>query len=289
MKTSEEMARSVMTRAKAKRAAQKRNLITTAAALICVCGIGLGAWMAGRTPANEADTLQTQPTTPQQTQPGDNVKLQPVRLSLLSFNTEGKEVVTLENGIKTPGQGQIRVMDLRGMTEDEIQAAYEAEQKYGETVGKQIKEYFSDFVTQYSSGTNGMVSFISAGCLVVPIEDPCQVENVRVTVIGNGKMASIAPSKEQQSLDYYENDEYPKEYVAEKKHLRNGGVVMVWMLSEDMRWKLGNDPTIPLSSITSTITTTVHMKDGTQVTSVVDVSVDNEGFVYFTSRSETIA
>lgn len=284
MKTSEEMARSVITRAKAKRTAQKRNLITTAAALICVCIIGAGDWVVGRTPENPDNTLQVQPTIPQQTQPGDNVQLQPVRLSLLSFNAEGKEVVTLENGIKTPGQGQIRVMDLRGMTEDEIQAAYEAEQEYGETVGKQIKEYFSDFATHYSSGPNGMVSFISAGCLVVPIEDPSLVKNVQVTVIGNGKMAHIAPSKEQQSLD----DESPKEYVTESEHLRNGGVVMVWMLSEDMRWKLCNDPTIPLSSITSTITTTVNMKDGTQVTSVVDVSVDDEGFVYFTSRSETI-
>jgi hypothetical protein len=282
MKTSEEMARSVIGRAKAKRAAQKRNLITGAAALICVCGIGVGAWMAGRTPANKVDTLQVQPTDPQQTQPEDNVQLRPVRLSLLSFTPEGKDVVILENGIKTPGQGQIRIKDIRGMTEDEIQAAYEAEQEYGETVTEQVREYFLHYGTHYSCGPNGMVSFISAGCLVVPVEDSSLVENVRVTVIGNGKLVSIAPSKEHQS-----SDEYPKEYVAERWHLRNGGVVMVWMLSADMRWKLCNDPTIPLTSIASTITTTVNMKDGTQVTSIVDVTVDDEGFVYFTSRSET--
>ena len=282
MKTSEEMARSVMMRAKAKRAAQKRTLITTAAALMCVCCIGVGVWMAGRTPINSNDTLQVQPTDPQQTQPQSNVQLRPVKLSLLSFAAGSEDVVILENGIKTPGQTQIRVRDIRGMTEDEVQAAYEAEQKYGETVGEQIREYFSDYAAHYSDGPNGIVSCISAGCLVVPVEDSSLVENVRVTLTGNGKLCHVNVAEN--NFD----DDKPKEYIIESWNFRNGGAVMVWMLSEDMRWKLQNDPTIPLSSITSTITTTVNMKDGTTVTSVVDVTVDDEGFVYFTSRGETV-
>lgn len=287
MKTSEEMARSVLGRAKAKRAAQKRSLITGTLAFLCVCCIGAGVWMAGRAPAKSDNTLQVQPSVPPQTQPGTNVQLQPVKISLLSYAAEGENVVILKNGIKTPGQGQIRVKDIRGMTEDEIQAAYEAEKEYGQLVIEQMREYFSDSHNLYSYGPNGMVSSISAGCLVVPIQDSSLVEDVRVTVTGNGKLGHIEPSKEQQSVFYVESDEYPKEYVAERWHLRNGGVVMVWMLSEDMRWKLLNDPTIPLTTITSTITTTMNMTDGIQVTSVVDVSVDEEGFVYFTSRSGT--
>ena len=278
MKTSEEMARSVLTRAKAKRAAQKRNLITSMAALICVCCIGAGAWMVGRTP--EADPpLQVEPTTPHTE---NNVKLQPMKISLLSFTAEGKDVVILENGIKTPGQGQVRVKDIRGMTEDEIQAAYKAEQEYGEIVVEQIREYFSDYATHYSAGPNGMVSFISAGCLVVPV-DYSLLEDVRVTVTGNGKLLNATAVGNNSSPG---DDVLPKEYIADI--CRSGGVVMVWMLSEDMRWKLCNDPTIPLTSITSTITTTVTMKDGTKLTRVVDVTVDDEGFVYFTARSETI-
>lgn len=281
MKTSEEMARSVMTRAKAKRAAQKRNLITTAAALICVCGIGLGAWMAGRTPDKPVDSLQNQ------TNPIG--ELRPLRLSVLAHAAEADEILFLENGIKVPGQQMIRILDLRGMTEDEKQAAIEAEKEYAASVVKEYEKPGEDNHRCFVKGKKAMVTVISAGCLHVPIEDPELVENVRVSVSGDGQMWHIESVE-----DPKVGESFPNEYIAEGPQLREewtycGGVNMIWMLSEEKKWELANDPAIPLSSIVSTITTTVNMKDGTRLRSVVDVTVDEEGLVYFTSRSETIA
>lgn len=284
MKTSEEMARSVMTRAKAKRADQRRNLITGVAALLCVCCIGAGVWMVGRTPANKVDTLQVQPTVSQQ---GADVELRPLKISLLAYAAEADDIVILESGIRVPGQQQIRVLDLRGMTEDEIQAAYEAEKEYAASVVEQFRKPNEDAHSCFFTGKNAMVTVISAGCLHVPIEDPDLVESVRVSVTGDGQMWHIETLEDVQI-----GESIPGEYIAEGGQLKQewtncGGVNMIWMLSGEKKRELGNDPTIALTSITSTITTTVNMKDGAKLTSVVDVTVDEEGFVYFTSRSET--
>ena len=276
MKTSEEMARSVMARAKAKRSAQKRNLITTAAALLCVCGIGAGVLMAGRTPGKPVDT--TEPAA-----------LRPLKISLLAHAAETDDIVILESGIKVPGQQMIRVLDLQGMTEDEKQAAIKAEQDYAAAVVKEYEKPGEDNHRVFVKGKKALVTVISAGCLHVPIEDPGLVKNVRVSVSGDGQMWHMESVKASKA-----GERIPNEYIAEGSKLHEewaycGGVNMIWMLSEEKKWELANDPTIPLSSITSTITTTVNMKDGTRMISVVDVTVDEEGFVYFTARNEAIA
>ena len=300
MKTSEEMARSIMGRAKAKRAAQKRNVITFAVVSVCVCGIGAGAWMLDRTPSqpvnpqhlqstnamqlSPTEELPTQPTEPSVPNQVTNIELRPVRISLLSSLSTGGDTVTLENGVRIPGQQQIRVLDIRGMTEEEIQAAYEAEKKYAASVVEQYRKPLEDNSCRFEIGKNGMVTLISAGCLHVPIEDSSLVEDIRVYVTGDGRMCHIQPLREY-GIGGLGEDE-PKEYI-----IRNWEVGkdnrMIWMLSEEMIYELENDPTIPLSSITSTITATANMKDGTKVSVVVDVTVDDDGMVYFTSRGET--
>lgn len=295
MKTSEEMARSVMGRAKAKRAAQKRNVITFAVVCVCVCSIGAGAWMLGRTPTQPVDTLQMQPTaavqTPQEvptvpTEPSapnqvTNIELRPVRISLLSSLSSGGDTVTLESGVRVPAQHQIRVLDIRGMTEEEIQAAYEAEKKYAASVLEQYRKPFEAISSRFDIGKNGMVTLVSAGWLHVPIEDPSLVEDMLVSVTGDGKMCSVQPLQE-----YRYGKDGPKEYIFRNWEVGKDNR-MIWMLSEEMIYELENDPTIPLSSITSTITATANMKDGTKVSVVVDVTVDDDGMVYFTSRGET--
>lgn len=297
MKTSEEMARSVMGRAKAKRAAQKRNIITAAIALACAGSIGAGAWMMGRTPAQPAATLQSQtsvtpqthPTDVPQTQPTEpstpnqvtNIELRPVRISLLSSLSSGSDTVTLDNGVRIPGQQLIRVLDIRGMTEEEIQAAYEAEKKYAASVLEQYRKPLEATSSRFDIGKNGMVTLISAGWLHVPIEDPSLVEDILVSVTGDGKLCSVHPLQE-----YRYGKDGPKEYIFRNWEVGKDNR-MIWMLSEEMIYELENDPTIPLSSITSTITATANMKDGTKVSVVVDVTVDDDGMVYFTSRGET--
>ena len=278
MKTSEEMARSVMTRAKAKRSAQKRNLFTTTAALLCVCGLSVGAWLSGG--------IQMKPINQGSNQTEPMAELQPLRLSLLAYAAEAEGVVIMEDGIKVPGQQQIRVLDLRGMTEAEAQTAMEKEKEHADAMLQQNQKPGEDNLWICNAGKNAMVIVISAGCLHVPIDDADLVENVRVSVDGDGKMFHIETFGEtEQGVD-------PKEYIAEGAQLVEewkscGGVNMIWMPSEEKKWELANDPTIPLASITSTITTMVNMKDGTRLRSVVDVTVDDSGLVYFTSRGET--
>ena len=280
MKTSEEMARSVMTRAKAKRSAQKRNLITTAAALICVCGIGVGAWMAGRTPENPDNTLQVQPTV---SQPKNNVQLRPVRISLLSTLSSNNHTISYGNGVRVPAQQQIRVVDTRRLTEEQAQAVRESENRFANYM---LDNAYGEGAAYLVAGKNAVVTVVAAGTLYLPIEDPDLVESVRVSVTGDGRLYSMEALKDPQT-----DEIIPGEYILEGWDLKNEwrrikGVDMIWMLTEQMHQDLANDPTIPLSSITSTITTAVNMKDGTTVSVVVDVTVDDNGFVYFTFQGD---
>lgn len=302
MKTSEEMAQSVMTRARARRSAQKRNLITAAVSLVCVCGIGVGAWIMGRTPAqpvnpqhlqstnamqlSPTEELPTQPTEPSVPNQVTNIELRPVRISLLSSLSSGGDTVTLENGVRIPGQQQIRVVDMRGMTTEEKQAVADAERKYATDFKKKYKEALLDTSWCTTGSETAIITAISAGYLHIPIEDADLVDSVRVSVIGDGMMYHIEGLKEETG------ETIPGEYVAKGYSLVNesmlcGGVNMIWTLSGEKMWELSKDPTIPLSSISSTITATINMKDGSKRSVIVDISVDDDGMVYFTSRGET--
>ena len=295
MKTSEEMARSVMGRAKAKRAAQKRNVITFAVVCVCVCSIGAGAWMLGRTPAQQGVTLQsptnaatqTQPTEPSAPNNVTNIELRPVQISLLSAVSSGDDTVTLENGVRVPGQQMIRVLDLRGLTEEEANIAADVEKNYVEDWAEKYKKVMLDSSWCMMTGEDAIVTTICAGYLHVPIEDSDLVESVRVSVTGDGMMYHIAGVKDEKT-----GNNIPGEYIAQGDSLVNetlncGGVNMLWTLSGEKMWEIVKDPTIPLSSISSTITATINMKDGTQRSVIVDVSVGDDGMVYFTSRGET--
>ena len=292
MKTSEEMARSIMGRAKAKRAAQKRNIITFAVVCVCICSIGAGAWMLGRTPAQPVDTLQMQPTaavqTPQEvptvpTEPSapnqvTNIKLQPIRISLLSSLSSGNHMVAGGNGLRVPAQQMIRVVDTRRLTEKEAKAVWEADLNYGEYV---MEHSYGKGECRSLLGENAVVTVIAAGSLYIPIEDPDLVDSIQVSVTGDGELSRLDALRDQQT-----GEVVPGEYIIEgwdiKKEWSNSkGINMIWLPTEELQNNLAIDPTIPLSSITSTITTTVNMKDGTTLSVVVDVTVGDNGMVYF--------
>ena len=297
MKTSEEMARSIMGRAKAKRAAQKRNVITFAVVCVCVCGIGAGAWMLDRTPVQPVDTLQMQPTaavqTPQEvptvpTEPSapnqvTNIELRPVRISLLSSLSSGGNGVAIGNGVRVPGQQMIRVVDIRKLTKEQAEAVRAGEAEFADYF---LDQSYSKAASHMIFGENAIVTVLSAGCLYIPIEDPDLVESVRVSVTGDGRMESLDAIKDVQTGQII-----PGEYILEGWNLKNEwrnykGVNMIWMLTEEMHQKLASDPTIALSSITSTITVKVNMKDGTTASVLVDVTIEDNGMVYFTFGGE---
>ena len=275
MKTSEDMARSVLNRAQAHRATVRKRIFTAVTATMCLSIAAVAVF-----------SLSGKPNTPTGSPTGTPIGPQPVRLALFKQSPTGDSLVYLEKDVRTPANTQIRLHDVRELSKEERETLAQREQEYADALMTQYTPENEDACWYVSPGRNSVLTMISAGCLTVPIEDSSLVENVRVSVTGDGQMWGIAPV-----VDPDTNKSIPGESISEGFNLYHetllcGGVRMIWTLSLDAQAKLMMDPTIPLSSIESTITTVINMKDGSKLVSVVDVTVDDSGEVYFTSRSE---
>lgn len=301
MKSCEEMARSVMNRAKARRAATKRRVIAATAAAVCVCGVGLLALMGAgtdRTPppvlqATEKPSLSTsiQPTTPTLDELQGGEEKSPNGITLLHAFSNGDNAVALKKDVKSPHRIKLRVRDYTGATEEEKEKICEEEKAFADgMIDAYIGESKEDWAWSQFPGENAVVTNISAGVFLLRMDNPELVESVYVTVTNVGWMNHIP------SLENGENeDSGMKEYYLDSKQLpiyyRKSlkGITMIWGLSPEVSHEIGTNPGIQLSSLKDTITITVTFKDGTAEEHIIDMTIDDRGDVYATYRGVTAA
>lgn len=277
MKTSEEMARSVLGRAKAKRAAKKRLLLTGAAAVLCVCALLISA-VDFKTPTS-VDGPQPLPVVKNE--------LSPAKIALVRYAAEPEKPVALAQGVQTPYAMEIRVWDTREMTEEEIEDLKAAEEKYAKELVAEYLDPGEDYQFGVHDGKNAVVTMASAGHFFVEIEDYKQVENLRIFQSGDGALAHIGLLDQTVGWEAREK-EYGMDYwhVAIQSY-QFGGVSFIWRLSSYSVHKLIEDPTIPLSSFSDTLTVTVNMKDGSQQVGIIDIRLSDDGEVFATYRGDT--
>ena len=278
MKTSEEMARSVMERAQAHRAATRKKVFTAAAATLCACVLIISA-VTFKTP-NKGSGANPLPVS--------KVNIRPAKIGLVNYAAASQTPVELEQGVMTPYAMEIRVHDIRGKTEEEVNTLYQADMEYAKelvqtTVGPTATHQWGIFHSQ-----NTIVSTICAGHFFIEIEDYKQVEDVRMTLVGTGALAHVNQVDSDAVYQNSQSKEYIKDYwrVAIESY-QTGGVSFIWHLSSETQQKLANDPTIPLSSFSDTITVTVNMKDGSKQMGIIDIQVADDGTVSATYRDDT--
>lgn len=287
MKTSEEMAQSVIQRARVHRAAKKRRIITVTAAFLCVCGISLAALATGITPDPVPDTLQVQPTTEATEATDAIIKTTSTRIALMNCTADGTLTTEMEKDVKVPYQMELRVRDIRGLTEDEVEAIQKAEKKYANDLIDAAPDDLGEWAWGCYTNKNGIVTTISAGHFFLQIDDPDLIESIRVTLSGDGVLFHISSTENEDS------ETTPGEYFLDtktiKRQYRSGGLNMVWVLSSENCNKLATDPSIPLSTFHDTITMTVTMKNGTQQVYVIDIEIEDNGDVFAIYRGDTAA
>ena len=295
MKTSEEMARSVIERARAQKAARNRRIVTLTAAFVCVCGLGLTALTMNKESDPGPAALQVQSTT-HPTASGSDVTTKPAdndtivtpptnaRVTLLCARTDLKEPVSMPAEVKMPYL-EVRVRDLAGLTKDERDAAYEAEKKYAADKVGDARSY-NWFV---STREDGLVSNISAGKFLLHLENFREAQSIRITTGEIGEFWQIPPLVDEET-----GLEVPGEYYLDEQKIMDkysadipGGISMVWVLTQDKISDLCLNPSTPLSTLQDTITMTVNFKDGTQQILVIDLVFDDSGTVYAIYRGET--
>ena len=277
MKTSEEMARSVMDRARAHRAAVRRRVFTAATAALCVCVLIISA-VVFKPPGTNNSNPNASPI------PITKVNIRPAKIGLVRYAEENKTPVELEQGMQTPHAMEVQVHDIRNKTEEEASALLQAKEQYVEELMDKgdTGNYF------IHDSKNSIICCFCTGHFFIGIEDYKQVEDIRITLQGTGVLAWVNQLDEKEVYKNANTKEYYMDYwrVAIESY-RNGGVSFVWLLSSETIHALSEDPTIPLSSCHDSIKVTVNMKDGSQQVGFIDIQVNDDGTVFATYRDNT--
>lgn len=288
MKSYEEMAQSVITRARDHRAAVKRRTITLTAGALCLCVVGL-VFTINAGPGEQNPVLQvTQPkatTTPNASVPPEE-SLEPhpsYRVTLL-HSTADSEAVKMEEQVQLPYRTLIRLRDISGVAEEQMSTVYAQEEEY---LDQLFACYSKEAINSWERyrGENVLITTASVGQFVFRVDDFSAVESLRVSVTEVGRMGLMPRLDDYCSIALRSlSIELDEAGIEEAYQSEQGGIIMSWGLSPSTATLLKNDTGMPLSSLRDTITYTVTFKDGSVETHLVDMTINDNGEVYATYR-----
>ncbi len=283
MKTYEEMAQSVIRRAKAHKAVRNRWILGSAAAILAL-GLCLGLMAAGR--HNDDITLQKGEvqqsevpavTTPKpvQTQPTELPATNSPQVTFLYSN--GNEITPLQADVYNPCLMEVRVKDIRGLSEEERNAVCEAEKQYAETLVKAHPDAKGYQWSQFDR-KNVVVTSISVGHFIIGMPDPSQIESVHATIQG---MVQLTYMNSEDVPIGQPTLEYEDDHIAiqNKYYPPHGGMEVGWRLSNESIASL-DQGSITLKDIHDTITFTVTYVDGTIEVHTIDLIFTENGQVH---------
>ncbi len=255
MKTYEEMSRSVMAKAQIlqeKKKQMNRRIVTLAGCLGCAALIFAAAiWM---------------PLAP------TNDKQHTTRLIFLKANASEVSGQKMIENVTEPLCAMIRVKDVRKMQESEW-TYLQAEERAAivqvlNFTGKdnEIMQYTSD---------SAIITLGFNGRFCVTVNDFSQIEDVFVTTSKNGS-STISP----QGCDTVSSSMIEMVQSASSLYIW-------WSLSDSAIEKLEEDPGMDLSQISDRVVVTVKFKDGSTEEAVIDMTVNNEGQIFYNYRGVT--
>lgn len=290
MKTYEEMAESVIGRAKAYKIARNRWIAGSVAAALalCICCIGV----MGKRP--QADlTMQEQPVT-QITQNMDP------RVTFLY--AQGDTTAELKQDMKLPSHCELRVVDVSGMSDEQIKAIALEEQEYADALVAEYPEDKGHGWMQYSadgypsvSNDHLVATFIHSGHFILKAQDWSVVESVEATTKNSVLILpalrstnEIDPFAYPQSRHCCMNKEELSEAYEAGQWYYDGVGISMGLGSGVVQYL--NDHPVPLSQLSETFTFTFHFTDGTQETHTIDMIFNDDGQIYTLYRgAETAA
>lgn len=256
MKTYEEMSRSVMKKAQILKEKQKnrsKRIATVAGCLCCAALIFAAAIWIPLAPTN--DNQHTN------------------RLIFLKANASEISGQKMIENVTEPLNAMIRVKDLRKLhqSEREIMQAEERDAiaQMLDFTGKdnEIMQYASD---------SAVITLGISGRFCVTVNDFSQIEDVFVATKEDGS-ATIAP----QGFSTVSSSMIEMVQSASSLYI-------FWSLSDSAIEKLEEDPTMDLSEINDTVVVTAKFKDGSIEEAVIDMTVDNEGHIFYNYRGVNI-
>ena len=287
MKTYEEMAQSVVRRAKAHKTNRNRCILGVTAA-VCVLGISLGVMAAREPSGKEPLTLQTPPVT-------EPVAPQAPRITML-YN-DGSETVGMQKDVILPYRMEIRTRDVSGLTEAEVEAVYAEEANYAnELVASYPREQGYNW-NQFR--VEDMVfTYINAGHFILGIDDPALIKRISATfngAVAPTNMMEINGHLTREDIDRFHRGDFSMEYYAYQVNTNainelydyyGGYSFGLHLNSEWVRWYVEDPADLP-ELFQDTISITVTFQDGTTENHVIDLMCSESGQVYAIYRGLT--
>lgn len=252
MKTYEEMTRSVLEQAATEKKRQKRNKRvgwTVASCACCLCLALLAVLNYGKTePKTQAQQLAAEPQ---------------ARIMLLS-STEDTQPKALIEGVMEPYVYRIRVHETEEMDIDGQKAFIQQEKAYAEQL---LGTVAANRAFSCKAGKTSVVTQLSAGRLMLVVDDYRTIKNYTVTTAGTGHISDIG-------------------------HLYGGsiqGLAFGWTLTDASVNAIADNPKVKLSTFSDTITVCVEFHDGTTETVVADVIIQDDGQVFIVHRGACVS
>ena len=262
-----------------KKTNRKKTVIRVAwaaCALLVLTAIGL-FWKA---PAGVIDPTQPtismeNPTTAPTTQP--DIIVHTGNVYFLTATEERAELTPMQANMTLPWDHIFHVRSLKGMTEEELLEAIEEEhlaqiafrEKYDAVIGE------GRYSTYYSE--NAVIRYYIAGRASLILLNDAQIESVDRKTTG---VLSVEGRYSTRREDYaVGNGEYAVTIP--------GGSRRIYLdcnMTEQTRKIFEENPETPLSTIRDTVTITINYKNGTKEIVVIDVTVDDDGYIYMTQR-----
>ena len=302
MKDYKEMTESVLRQANARaaqRTRQRRMATGLIAATLCfailiaVVGFGVGRNPAGTTqPTISMDNPTTVPITqPEETEPTQQeLPLYTGQVYFLNANREGTDLTPMQANMTVPVNSMFRVRSLQGMTDSEVEAAILEEEafkaafkeKYGNSDGGcyTMHVMYGFSIYDMKEAYRAVVQYLSGGKASLILLDASKINDFDVETTGAINVYG-GYGTYNQDVTIGEGEAavtIPEGCLRIYLHLSMGDK-MVKIFRED--------PDTPLSTLNDTITVTINYKNGTKEIVVIDVTVDDEGYVYMTQRGNS--
>ena len=272
MKSYREMTESVLEKVgtviKEKERRRRNGVLITAsslcfALLLTVLGMGMKQptgvvpMLPGEQPGLSADVTDA----PQPTQQAK------VKITYLT-RTEGQTTQKpMSPDISMPLSAMIRVRDIRGLSEEQVEKARQEEMSIAKEYGLTGKSSYTKW--EYPGA---ITTIVSNDGITLDFSDCATVMSVDVETTGVGAVSRSAhlygPNPEKDTTFW------PNVREADFR----------WSISSEFAFELDEDPTIPLESIRDVITIKIDYTNGTAETLIFDITVNEEGYIFVTQR-----
>ena len=301
MKTYEEMTCSVLQRATAsiaERNRRRKTILTVTATGLCLALVLAAVGAFWDAPADVNDPTQptismenptTAPTQPEETEPTQPLPAYTGQVYFLNATKEGADLTPMQANMTLPVNSMFRVRSLKGMTESEAENAIEEEkafqaafkEKYGNSDGgSYMMHVMGGFsIDDRKEAYRAVVQYLSGGKASLILLDASKIKDFDVETTGIINVYG--------GYGIYNQDVTIGE--GESAVTIPEGCFRIYLhlsMGDKMVKIFKEDPDTPLSTLNDTITITINYKSGTQEIVVIDVTVDDEGYVYMTQRGD---